>query len=248
MIPVFRSARAIPHNWPNWLWTSRPAKSRMWLKLRTSLRWHLLEGRAAYGAGARGLKNYRKSNALQLPRMPLLPVGARIVADLATDEKKNKIKSLSNAIGEERDCDVMILNYSFEPNFEVGRFLPFLKTRKTRRPNILVFVTSEGGNADCAYRVGRYMQDAYRSITVVVAGWCKSAGTLLCIAANDLVVTDAGELGPLDVQLSKLDEVGERSSGLAVEAAFEKLQKEYFQAFHALFADHFDRNARSYFI
>jgi len=43
------------------------------------------------------------------------------------------------------------------------------------------------------------MQDAYSSITAVASGWCKSAGTLLCIAANDLIMCDAGELGPLDV-------------------------------------------------
>ncbi len=120
----------------------------------------------------------------------------------------------------------MLLNYGFYPGFDVLTFLPFLKSRKNRRQSLIVFLTSEGGDPDCAYRVGRYMQGAYNSITAVVAGWCKSAGTLVCIAANDIVMCDAGELGPLDVQISKLDEVGERSSGLAIDAAFEKLQKE----------------------
>jgi hypothetical protein len=64
-----------------------------------------------------------------------------------------------------------------------------------------------------------------------VAGWCKSAGTLFCIAANRLVIADTGELGPLDVQIAKADEIWERSSGLVVEAAFAKLQQESFKIF-----------------
>jgi hypothetical protein len=65
----------------------------------------------------------------------------------------------------------------------------------------------------------------------VVSGWCKSAGTLFCIAANHLIIADTGELGPLDVQIAKSDEIWERSSGLVVESAFEKLQQESFKLF-----------------
>jgi hypothetical protein len=60
---------------------------------------------------------------------------------------------------------------------------------------------------------------------------CKSAGTLLCIAGNDLIVADTGELGPLDIQITKSDELGERTSGLTVESAFEKLQEQSFELF-----------------
>ena len=38
---------------------------------------------------------------------------------------------------------------------------------------------------------------------------CKSAGTLLLIGATSLIISDRGELGPLDVQLSKPDEIFE---------------------------------------
>ena len=59
----------------------------------------------------------------------------------------------------------------------------------------------------------------------------KSAGTLICIGAHNLLVADTGELGPLDVQIAKADEMWESSSGLVVEAAFEKLQEESFKLF-----------------
>jgi len=54
---------------------------------------------------------------------------------------------------------------------------------------------------------------------------CKSAGTILAIGANTLMFSDYGELGPIDVQLRKGDEVGERSSVLTPMHALESLQQ-----------------------
>ena len=52
----------------------------------------------------------------------------------------------------------------------------------------------------------------------------------MCIGANDLVMCEEAELGPLDIQIAKADE-WEAGSGLAIEAAFEKLQEESVKLF-----------------
>jgi hypothetical protein len=153
--------------------------------------------------------------------------GANRVSD-PTD--KEKIAEVSRAISKERDCDIIVFNYSMENGLH-HLFQTFLKKRKTKKKNLVLIVTTEGGDPDSTYRIARCLQNQYDSITIIVAGWCKSAGTLLCIAANELIVADSGELGPLDIQIAKSDELGERSSGLAVGAAFEKLQEESFQLF-----------------
>jgi len=124
----------------------------------------------------------------------------------------------------------MIYNFGFEGGFDYA-FLKFLQERRNKRDNLLLFLVTEGGDADCAYRVARLLQENYKFISIAVPGWCKSAGTLVCIGANELIIFDAGELGPLDVQIAKADEVGEQSSGLAAVAAFEKLQQESFKMF-----------------
>jgi Serine dehydrogenase proteinase len=151
--------------------------------------------------------------------------------------KKEKILELSNAIADEDDCHVMVFNFGLEPGFSEA-FYRFICKRKTKRKNLLLFLTTEGGSPGCAYRIARRLQEVYGArgtkgtITIAVAGWCKSAGTLLCIAADKLIIADTGELDPLDVQIDKSDEIwGERSSGLVVEAAFEKLQQESFKLF-----------------
>jgi Serine dehydrogenase proteinase len=71
---------------------------------------------------------------------------------------------------------------------------------------------------------------------LAVSTFCKSAGTLLALGANEIVMTDSAELGPLDVQVLKKDEMGERTSGLTPIQALSTLQVQAFDAFQY----HFD--------
>ncbi|WP_250910091.1 SDH family Clp fold serine proteinase [Escherichia coli] len=65
-------------------------------------------------------------------------------------------------------------------------------------------VATYGGDPSAGYRIGRALQHNYEHITVLVVGPCKSAGTLMAVAAHKLVIGDMGELGPLDIQLKKM--------------------------------------------
>jgi membrane-bound ClpP family serine protease len=124
--------------------------------------------------------------------------GARPVAKSPEEAKKQKILKLSNAIAKQGDCDVLLFNFGLDAGFEDLVF-KFLQKRKTKRKNLLLLLTTQGGEADTAYRIARWLQDGYTTVTILVAGWCKSAGTLICIAAHRLLIADTGELGPLDV-------------------------------------------------
>jgi hypothetical protein len=152
------------------------------------------------------------------------------VPDAVPKDNDTRIKELAEAISSERDCDVLVFNYSMDHGVHYG-FQDFFKKRQRLNKNLLFLVTTEGGDPDSTYRIARCLQSKYAEITIVVAGWCKSAGTLLTIAGNELIIADSGELGPLDIQIAKSDELGERSSGLTVEAAFEKLQEQSFELF-----------------
>ena len=108
---------------------------------------------------------------------------------------------------------------------------------KPRSEKAYFFVSTYGGYARNAYRMIRCLRHAYEHITVVVAGPCKSAGTLLLIGADELVMEGAAELGPLDVQLIKDDELVERQSGLATGFAFSTLRSEALETFRRAFVD-----------
>lgn len=68
-----------------------------------------------------------------------------------------------------------------------------------------------------------------------MSGFCKSAGTLVALGAHELLMSDHGELGPLDVQLLKKDEIWETQSGLTVMYTLSALKGKALQAFDEFF-------------
>jgi hypothetical protein len=87
-----------------------------------------------------------------------------------------------------------------------------------------LFLTTLGGSADAAYRIARCLRHHYNHVRVVIPSFCKSSGTLILIAANEIAIGDLGELGPLDVQVYKATELAERGSGLDIVAALEAVR------------------------
>ena len=97
----------------------------------------------------------------------------------------------------------------------------------TPNERVLMVLTTPGGDADAAYRIVRFLRKSYETVRVFVPSRCKSAGTLICIAATELAISETGELGPLDVQLRQKNELFGYQSGLAVPQALESLQQQF---------------------
>ncbi len=105
------------------------------------------------------------------------------------------------------------------------------------RPNVILMLTTLGGSPDTAYRIARFIRNAYKGgrFTVFLTGACKSAGTLIALACDRLIMAEAAHLGPLDIQIRSAAEVGEMSSGLIVSQALMALKKEAWNLFDDLF-------------
>ena len=144
-------------------------------------------------------------------------------------DPKRQLKDEANRLAAKLDADLLILNYEVLPPIDFV-FIEMV-AKRTPRTDVVLFLTTEGGSADSAFRMMRSLQARYTNVSVVVCGWCKSAGTLMCIGAHTLFMGPGGELGPLDVQIVKADEMDEQKSGLVAEAAFEKLQQESYKFF-----------------
>ncbi|WP_427183635.1 SDH family Clp fold serine proteinase [Bordetella bronchialis] len=109
----------------------------------------------------------------------------------------------------------------------------------TRRSNALLYLCTSGGDPNAGYRIARafvhnYGADKFR---VAIPAECKSAGTLICVGAHELVMFDKGELGPLDVQFQKQDEIFQQSSGLDILRGMTHLEKEALQTFNEYLMD-----------
>jgi Serine dehydrogenase proteinase len=114
-----------------------------------------------------------------------------------------------------------------------GKFIQATKNIKQEMALILVLETL-GGDADSAYRIARYAQNFFEDFQIFVPGACKSAGTLLTLGASTIHMSPFGELGPLDVQVSKTDEFMEQRSGLFSKSALWSLTEEAFRTFERI--------------
>ena len=70
-----------------------------------------------------------------------------------------------------------------------------------------------------------------------VPSLCKGAGTLIALGADEIIMSDTAELGPLDIQLAKPEELGEFISGLTAVQAIDTLRAQGFQTFERFFLD-----------
>lgn len=182
---------------------------------------------AAKKAATLGLNLCQPNNEQKLLKKRPRSGGETNVTDENTTDK---IRELANIVSQKYSADVFCFNYEVIPPLDVI-LTTTISSRKHKNKNVVFVLITEGGSADSAFRMMRFLQATYDSISIIVSGWCKSAGTLMCIGANELYIGDSGELGPLDVQIAKVDEMDEQKSGLAAEAAFEKLQSESFKFF-----------------
>lgn len=102
-----------------------------------------------------------------------------------------------------------------------------------RRKKVLLVLETLGGDADAAYRIARFLRRSYEHFTVFVPGLCKSAGTLLCVGAHEIVMSETGELGPLDVQVRNPEELADYGSGLDMPQAIGVLRDNARETLHA---------------
>jgi Serine dehydrogenase proteinase len=110
-------------------------------------------------------------------------------------------------------------------------------TRYRRNSKVVLILVTYGGDANPPYRIGRYLQTMYNDIVAFIPAECKSAGTLLVTAANSIVISPFGEIGPLDVQLLQRDELGGRRSGLTTRSALEDLKGHSFELFEHIMSE-----------
>jgi Serine dehydrogenase proteinase len=66
---------------------------------------------------------------------------------------------------------------------------------------IALVIDSPGGDPAAAYRLATFLRDRCGGFVAVVPRWAKSAATLIALGADEIILGDYGELGPLDMQL-----------------------------------------------
>ncbi len=109
--------------------------------------------------------------------------------------------------------------------------------KKRYHDNAVLILITLGGDPDAAYKIVKYFHHKYANLKLIVSGFCKSAGSLIALGADEIIMGPDGELGPLDIQQGKNDELGELTSGLNIPMALESLTNRALAAFREYLID-----------
>lgn len=117
----------------------------------------------------------------------------------------------------------------------VQRFLDALDLCRGEHDQAFVLLATAGGQADAAYILAHGLRSRFKKVVLGIMGYCKSAGTLATLGAHEIAMGPEGELGPIDVQLIKDDELVRRNSGLDVLWSLQVLSRELYRVFEDIF-------------
>jgi hypothetical protein len=89
---------------------------------------------------------------------------------------------------------------------------------KNPEENVDVFLISNGGSPEAAERIIKLLRNKYKKIRFLIAGNAYSAATMMCFAADEIIMHRQGTLGPIDPQIGGIP-------AHAILESFEAVQK-----------------------
>ena len=141
-----------------------------------------------------------------------------------------ELRALATGLARRHQADILIFCGELT---SPGDGVVALRTHeRAGQPNCLLLLTAFGGSAEAAFRLTRTIKRQYRRLTVYVDDYCKGAGMLLALAADELVISDFGELGPLDLASQHAVIAGNGESSYALVHGLQALRAEAGRATH----------------
>ena len=64
-----------------------------------------------------------------------------------------------------------------------------------------LYIETPGGSGEAAEEIVRFIRKNFDNVSFVVSGEAKSAGTLLVLSGDQILMTETGSLGPIDAQI-----------------------------------------------
>jgi hypothetical protein len=67
--------------------------------------------------------------------------------------------------------------------------------------NVEIYIETPGGSGETAEEIVRFLRKHFDTVAFVVSGEAKSAGTLIVLSGDEILMTETGSLGPIDAQM-----------------------------------------------
>ncbi|PLR65977.1 SDH family Clp fold serine proteinase [Bacillus sp. UMB0893] len=123
-----------------------------------------------------------------------------------TIERKNQLRRISQLRGN-RDVLVYAADYN-KGDAQISISFDDLLAINDQLSNLNgdaldIIIETPGGSGEVAEDIVKLLRAKYDDISVIVPGWTKSAGTIIAMSCNEILMEPASALGPIDAQLSR---------------------------------------------
>ena len=120
-------------------------------------------------------------------------------------ERKKQLKSISDLRGHDVLVFAADLNKQIPGNPTVISYVDVLpisdQLSNLSGKHLDLILETPGGVGEVTEEIVRLIRSKYESLSVIVPGWAKSAGTILAMAADEILMGPTSALGPIDAQL-----------------------------------------------
>ncbi len=139
-------------------------------------------------------------------------------------ERKSQLRRIS----ELRNRPIMVYASTFSKDAPISiNFddrLPFLDQLSTISGDRLdLILETPGGLAEVVEDIVESIRNRFSEFTVIVPGWAKSAGTIMVMAADEILMEPSSALGPIDAQMAQN---GKQYAAHAFLQGLEKIKQE----------------------
>lgn len=122
-------------------------------------------------------------------------------------EFENELKRLIKEYNKLRNTNLIVYVSSFVPNLPCSLdrkdffYFKDLLDGVEKGKDLDVYIETPGGDGTVAEEIVRYIRSEYKRISFVVCGEAKSAGTIMTMCADEILMTKTASLGPIDAQM-----------------------------------------------
>ncbi|MFA6194084.1 MAG: hypothetical protein WC726_04445 [Parcubacteria group bacterium] len=116
------------------------------------------------------------------------------------------LKTIIEDIITKRKNPVLVLNIKEITKFVSLNIYHLLQGKKFDELDVILL--TPGGDIDAAFVITKILRKKAKILNVIIPLFAKSAGTLICLSADNIIMNDLSELGPLDSQIPEVQDGG----------------------------------------
>lgn len=116
-----------------------------------------------------------------------------------TEETKNQMNEALKALTEIRKRPILLLDLEEVEPLATIKTQVALKGKNFTELDVVLH--TPGGHIESAFNITKLLRKHSKKVNIIVPYMAKSAGTLICLGADKIILNAISELGPLDTQI-----------------------------------------------